>query len=127
MQIKILEKNDRKMKFIVEDINFAFANTLRRTMFAEIPVMAIEDVDLEENSSGLFDEVLAHRLGLIPLTFDPKLYRIKADCKCKGEGCSNCQVTLVLEKDGPCIVRASDMKSTADDVKAAEPDIPIVE
>ena len=127
MQVKILEKGENKIRFAMEGINFAFANTLRRTMYGEIPVMAIEDVDLEENTSGLFDEVLGHRLGLIPLTFDPKLYRVKNECKCKDEGCSNCEVTLVLEKEGPCIVRAGDMKSTADDVKAADPNIPIVE
>lgn len=127
MQIKILEKNDVKLKFILEGTDFAFANALRRVMSGEIPVMAVEDVDFEENTSGLFDEAVAHRLGLIPLTFDPKLYRTKDECKCNGKGCSNCEVTLVLEKQGPCVVRAGDMKSTADDVRAADPGMPVAE
>lgn len=127
MQVKILEQNSAKMKLSIEGIDSAFANALRRIMHGEIAIMAVEDVYFEENTSGLFDEVVAHRLGLIPLAFEPEIYRVKGECKCGGEGCSNCQVTLALERQGPCTVRAGDMKSTADDVRAADPDIPIVE
>lgn len=127
MKMKILEKGDMKMKFLIEGSNPAFANTLRRIMMNEVPTMAVEYLDLEVNTSGLFDEVLAHRVGLIPLTFDRKLYNPKSECKCKGKGCSQCEVNFVLEKQGPCIVKAGDMKSTADDVKAWDPEIPIVD
>jgi DNA-directed RNA polymerase subunit D len=89
--------------------------------------MAIEDVDFEENTSGLFDEVIAHRLGLIPLTFDKEAYKMKDECRCGGKGCSRCEVTLALERQGPCVVRAGDMKSTADDVRPTDVNIPIVE
>ena len=126
MQVKILEHNGTKLKFVAEGIDFAFANALRRTMFGEIPIMAIEDVDFEENTSGLFDEVVAHRLGLIPLLFDQKMYRLKEDCKCGGKGCANCEITFVVEKEGPCIVTAGDMKSDAD-AASIDPNIPIVE
>jgi len=36
-------------------------------MLAEIPSLAIENVFIENNTSIIQDEVLAHRLGLIPL------------------------------------------------------------
>ncbi len=127
MKIKIMEKDDTKMRFLLEGANPAFANTLRRIIMNEIPTMAVEFVDFELNTSGLFDEVVAHRIGLIPLTFDRKIYNMKADCKCKGKGCSQCEATLVLDKQGPCIAKAGDMKSSADDVKPADLDIPIVE
>ena len=127
MKVKILEKSENRIKFLLEDSNVAFANALRRTMKNEVPTMAIEDVDFEENTSGLFDELIAHRLGLIPLTFDRKTYNMKDGCKCDGKGCSRCEVTLVLERQGPCTVRAGDMKSTADDVRPADANIPIVE
>lgn len=127
MNVKMLEQKEDKIKFVIEGIDHAFANALRRTMFGEIPVMAIEYADIEVNTSGLFDELLAHRLGLIPLSFSQKQYRMKQDCKCGGEGCSNCEVTFVLEKEGPCIVRAKDMVTNADDVRPADPEIPIVQ
>jgi len=126
MEIKVLEKSERAIKFVVEDMDAAFANALRRIAMNEVPVMAIEFVDFTENTSGLFDEVLAHRLGLVPLTFPEKGYKMKKDCDCT-KGCSNCQVSLAIEKIGPCIVKAGDMISSDDDVKPTDPEIPIVE
>jgi DNA-directed RNA polymerase I and III subunit RPAC1 len=36
--------------------------------------MAIEKVNLYQNTSILPDEVLCHRLGLVPLKVDPRLF-----------------------------------------------------
>ncbi len=127
MNFRILEKSKQKMRFVLEGTDSGFANALRRTMTSEIPVLAIEYADMEENTSGLFDEVIAHRLGLIPLSFDPRGYKLKAECKCSGKGCSNCEVVLTLEKTGPCIVKAGDMKSSDEDVAALESETPIAE
>ncbi len=127
IDIKTLEKKDNRIKFILSGANVAFANALRRIMKNEIPVMAVEFVDMEENTSGMFDELVAHRIGLIPLTFDQKSYSTKKACKCGGKGCSRCEVTLVLEKQGPCVVKAGDMKSTDESVQPADRDIPIIE
>jgi len=127
MNIKILEKSDMRIKFLLEKSNPAFANTLRRVIKNEIPTMAIEFVDFEENTSGMFDELIAHRLGLIPLAFDTKSYNLKGECKCAGKGCSRCEVTLVLEKQGPCTVKSGNMKSTDEGVYPTEKEIPIIE
>src|SRR3989338_1709163 len=127
MNIKILEKSDTKMRFILEKANPAFANALRRVAKNEVPTMAIEYVDFEENTSGMFDELVAHRLGLVPLTFDTAVYNLKSECKCGGKGCSRCEVTLVLEKQGPCVVKSGDMKSTDESVQPVDRDIPIIE
>jgi DNA-directed RNA polymerase subunit D len=127
MDIKIIEKDERRIKFMLEDSNPAFANALRRIMKDEIATMAIEFVDFEDNNSGMFDELIAHRLGLIPLTFDKKAYNLKSECKCEGKGCSQCEVVLVLEKQGPCVVKSGDMKSTDESVYPIDKDIPIVE
>lgn len=127
MNIKVLEKSNTKMRFLLEKSTPAFANALRRVAKSEVPTMAIEYVDFEENTSGMFDELLAHRIGLIPLTFDTSVYNLKSECKCGGKGCSRCEVTLVLEKQGPCVVKAGDMKSTDNTVQPAEKEIPIIE
>lgn len=54
------------------------ANTLRRIMIAEVPTMAIEHVFIGNNTSIIQDEVLAHRMGLIPLAVDPRMFEYKA-------------------------------------------------
>jgi len=130
MKIEILEESDKKLKFVLTESNQAFANSLRRIMLGEIPTMAIEHVDFYQNSSGLFDEIIAHRLGLIPLTYNPKVYNLPSECKCKGKGCSSCQVVLSFDSKKlkkPCTVKSSDLKLTDEDVKPITPDIPIVE
>ena len=47
-------------------------------MIAEIPTVAIEKVNLYQNTSILADEVLVHRLGLVPLLIDPQLLEEKS-------------------------------------------------
>jgi DNA-directed RNA polymerase subunit D len=127
MDVKVLERNEREVKFLVEGINPQFANALRRIMISEVPVLAIESVDFYENSSALFDEVIAHRLGLIPLKFDPKAFVLPEECSCEGKGCASCQVILVLDKKGPCMVKASDLKCSDENVKPLYEEMPIIE
>lgn len=57
--------------FDVSGIDPALANALRRTLLAEVPSVAIEKVWISDNTSVIPDEILAHRLGLIPLKVDP--------------------------------------------------------
>jgi DNA-directed RNA polymerase subunit D len=127
MEIKILKKEGMELSFSVEGISPGFANALRRIMIGEVPTMAIEWVDFKKNDSVLPDEILANRLGQIPLTFDKEAYNLPSECKCGGEGCSRCQVELVLKEKGPKVVCAEDLKSKAKDVKPVFGKIPIVE
>jgi DNA-directed RNA polymerase subunit D len=87
-------------------------NSLRRSCTDLVPSLAIEDVTITGNNSALYDEVVAHRLGLIPLKTDLKTYNYLKDCKCKGAGCARCTVTFTLSKKGPCLVYSGDMKSS---------------
>ncbi len=127
MEIKILNKKGNKLDFLVEDTTPAFVNALRRLMISEVPTMAIEWIDMHENSSSLFDEVIAHRLGLLPLQFDPSKFNFTEDCRCKGKGCSLCQAVFVLEKSGPGIAFSGDMKAVNKSVMPTDPRFPVVE
>ena len=129
MNIRILERREELIKFILEDADPAFANSLRRIMIAEVPTMAIDEVIVIENSSPLFDEIIAHRLGLIPLKTDLDTYVLPEKCECGGEGCANCQVALTLEveaTDGPMTIYSGHLKSQDPKIVPVSEKIPIV-
>lgn len=86
------------MKFLVKNSSYSFANALRRIIIEEVPTLAIEDIEIRENSSPLYDEILALRLGLIPLKTDLKTYVLAEKCKCGGIGCAMCQLKLTLKE-----------------------------
>jgi len=70
MEVEILKKDDLTMELKVSGVTPQFMNLLRRVLIARVPTIAIDDVIIIENSSIMFDEMLAHRLGLIPLKAD---------------------------------------------------------
>lgn len=63
MKVNIISLTEDTIKFLVEEINTAFANSLRRTMMSEVPTMAIEDIFYFDNSSIVQDEIIANRVG----------------------------------------------------------------
>ena len=63
--MELIEKNDKKMIWKT-DMGISLANALRRSV-GDIPILAISECDIYKNDSALYDEVIAHRLGLIPL------------------------------------------------------------
>lgn len=99
--INVLEMNEEQMIFEMIGIDAPFANAFRRILIAEvrtapsvdyawwartltvrscrlfwgqIPTMAIDQVYIYDNTSIVMDEVLSHRLGLIPINADPRLF-----------------------------------------------------
>ncbi|XP_026760687.2 DNA-directed RNA polymerases I and III subunit RPAC1 [Galleria mellonella] len=83
-RIIIVRMNDFEMEFDLIGIQPAFANAFRRLMLSEVPSMAIEKVAIRNNTSIIQDEVLAHRLGLIPLKADPRLFEYRAKDSTEG-------------------------------------------
>ena len=100
MNVEILEKTDTNMRLIIGDVDAPFVNALRRIILSEVPCMAIDEVVILENSSMLHDEVLAHRLGLLPIKTDLNAYNLPEECPCKSEfGCNLCRVSLTLDAE----------------------------
>ncbi len=74
MKITLLEKNDEEIKVLLEKTSYLFVNALRRAIINEVPTLAIEEVEFRKQTSALYDEILAHRLGLLPLKTDYSTY-----------------------------------------------------
>ncbi len=120
------DKKSNKLTILIKKSNAQFVNAIRRAIMENVPTMAIEDVEIRKNGSVLYDEVIAHRLGLLPLTTDLGSYNLPSQCKCNGEGCASCQVKLMLEAEGPGIITASEIKSKDPKVKPVFAETPIV-
>nr|CAD1839391.1 unnamed protein product [Ananas comosus var. bracteatus] len=81
-KIEIKWLTEDEMEFDMIGIDASIANAFRRILIAEVPTMAIEKVFMVDNTSVIADEVLAHRLGLIPLDADPRQFEylsVKSD------------------------------------------------
>ncbi|QYZ79702.1 DNA-directed RNA polymerase subunit D [Methanofollis formosanus] len=126
MQIEFARIDDDAARFVLSDATPAFANALRRAMIGEVPTLAIEDIRIYDNSSVLFDEILAHRLGLIPIKTDLSRFVLQSECSCGGEGCPLCMVNFTMSVEGPRTVLSSDLISDDPDTKLVHDDIPIV-
>lgn len=126
MKITVIDEKENFLKFVIEEVDDAFINSIRREAIVGVPTMAIEYVDFLKNSSVLYDEIIAHRLGLIPLTTDLKGYKLPSDCKCEGKGCAVCQVKLTLNEKGPKIVYSGSIKSKDPKIVPVMDDMPIV-
>ncbi|XP_069578683.1 DNA-directed RNA polymerases I and III subunit RPAC1 isoform X1 [Brachyistius frenatus] len=76
-RIDVVHVDESSMEFDMVGIDAAIANAFRRILLAEVPTMAIEKVFVYNNTSIVQDEVLAHRLGLIPIRADPRLFEYR--------------------------------------------------
>ena len=91
--------------------------------------MAIDEVVVLENSSILQDEIIAHRLGLVPLKTDLESYNLPEECPCKSEfGCNLCRVTLALDaeaKEGTRSLYSGELVSENPEIVPMSDKIPI--
>lgn len=104
----VIQKTPEKLILRIPS-NETLANAIRRSV-AEVPVLAIDEVEIFKNDSALYDEMLSHRLGLIPLKTEKSMNQ-------------KTKIELKLSKTGPCTIYAEDLEGAADVVHGK---IPIV-
>ncbi|RIB35143.1 MAG: DNA-directed RNA polymerase subunit D [Candidatus Nanoclepta minutus] len=120
VDIKVIEKEGDKfavdgnektyrLKLLISDVTPQFLNVLRRAIEEEVRTLAIEDVYIMENSSAMWDEMIAHRLGLVVLNTPEDLSYDQ-------------RIVLHLEKKGKGYVFASDIRSENKKVYPVYPD-----
>ena len=144
MKIESVEISDDRARLVFSHVEPHILNAFRRALLVDVPKMAIDHVEFHlgsisdedgrvfESTTPLFDEIIAHRLGLVPVPTDGKALleghlKRQEDCDCEGMGCPNCQIMYSLNKRGPCTVYSGDLEPLGDDsLRPKDPKIPIV-
>jgi DNA-directed RNA polymerase subunit D len=85
--MKLINKKNNQLTFSVE-LDESLANAIRRYV-NQIPILAVDEVEISKNDSPLYDETVAHRIGLIPLKMDKTVSEKSAE-----------QITLIAKKEG---------------------------
>jgi DNA-directed RNA polymerase subunit D len=128
--VKVIEQSESRVALQLEGIDRSYANAVRRFCISEVPAMAIDDVVILENSSVLYDEILAHRLGMIPIKTDLERYILPEKCDCGTPlGCNKCRVLLVLDagaQDRAKTVYSGDLVSEDREARPISAGVPIV-
>lgn len=144
IEVKLLSSSDISLEFLVKGVPLPILNAIRRYALAKVPSMAVDEVMVIANTSALFDEIIAHRLGLIPLYSEEaiKKYRDPETCaRCSQveggeegqrpppEVCRECFVHMYLEASADresVTVYSGDIKSEDPDVYPVYDNIPLV-
>uniref|UniRef100_A0A7C2Z967 DNA-directed RNA polymerase subunit Rpo3 n=1 Tax=Ignisphaera aggregans TaxID=334771 RepID=A0A7C2Z967_9CREN len=142
MEMFLRERSEDSIELEVKGVPLAFLNVIRRYALAKVPTYAIDEVMIVVNTSSMFDEILAHRLGLIPLKMEDVIEKVRELdpelCeKCSSqplEGvdsrlCNECYVHMTLEAEATtneAVVYSGDIKSDDPRVVPAYNNIPIV-
>jgi len=114
MQIEITKSTDEELSFTAKEASTSLVNAVRRIGMNSIPTFGIDKVTFYENTSSLFDEYIANRMGLIPIS-TPEGYTEKD------------VILFSLDKSGPGIVYSKSLKSADAKVSVANTAIPIIE
>jgi len=126
MKVKNIKLKGNEGSLEIEETNSHILNSIRRVMLSELPKLAIENVIIYDNTTPLFDEIISHRLGLIPLPTDLRLLEFKDNCKCKEKGCPSCTVRYTLSKEEEGVVYSGDLQPEHESWAIKEGKIPIV-
>ena len=126
MEIEVRSQSDDEIVFIVRDAEVPFINAIRRTAMVNVPKIAIEDVNIIRNDSAMFNEVLAHRLGLTPLVSDLDAIEGLSLPEDDDWDIFENGIMFSLNEVGPKVVYSKDLISSDSKIKPVYDTIPLV-
>ena len=113
MNIEKVDETEDVLKVKLEDTDEAVANALRRAMISKVPTLAVKHLEITKNDSGLFDEVLANRVGQVPFTIPEKME-------------AEDEVHVALTQEGPGKALAEDMQTDDEEARPVNPNTELV-
>ncbi|KAI5168083.1 DNA-directed RNA polymerases I and III subunit RPAC1 [Nematocida sp. AWRm79] len=70
IEARKVEEQSEILSYRINHIDPSVLNAIRRTIISDVPTVAIHWVYIRENETVMADEILSHRLGLIPIIAD---------------------------------------------------------
>ena len=136
--------NDYSAKIEFKDVNYSFMNSVRRSLISMVPCLALHEIDFHmgslgsyvdeesgdereyESISAMFNEIVAHRMGMLPIPTDEKTLEAFGDSM--GDDDIQPDIMYSLHKQGPCTVYSGDLEPVSGDESLVIPEtnVPIV-
>ena len=144
MKVKILKMEDYYAQVEFKDVDYSFVNSIRRSLVSMVPCLALHEIDFHmgslgsyvdeesgeekeyESISAMFNEIIAHRLGMLPVPTDKKT--VEAFGNAINDDSKQPDIMYSLHKQGPCTVYSGDLEPVNgdDSLIIPESNVPIV-
>ena len=144
MKVKLRKNEQFFAQVEFEDVNYSFVNSIRRSLVSMVPCLAIHEVDFHmgslgayvdeesgeekeyESISAMFNEIVAHRIGMLPIPTDEKT--VEAFGESISDDSKQPDIMYSLHKQGPCTVYSGDLEPVNGDTALVIPEtsVPIV-
>ncbi|KAJ7494523.1 DNA-directed RNA polymerase [Mycena galericulata] len=108
LTVQIRRASERSIDFDLVGVDASIANAFRRIIIAEVPTICIENVYVYNNTTVVADEILAQRIGLIPLNVNPQKMEMKGDAEATDRN------TIVFELGLECTRKKDAPKDTTE-------------
>ncbi len=131
-RVCVLEEERDRLRVLIEGYPLPLVNAVRRMCYIGVPVMAVDYVEVFENNTVLYDEIIAHRLAMVPLTSEEALekYGKPEECRDAELGDPRCYAVLRLEVETSQgeerVIYSGDLEPQDPDVRPVYPNMPIV-
>ena len=144
MKVNVLQMEDYYAQIEFKDVNYSFVNSVRRSLVSMVPCLALHEIDFHmgslgsyvdeesgdereyESISAMFNEIVAHRIGMLPVPTDEKTIEAFGDSI--GDDSKQPEIMYSLHKQGPCTVYSGDLEPVSgdDSLVIPETNVPIV-
>ncbi len=144
MKVNVLKMEDYYAQVEFKDVNYSFVNSIRRSLVSMVPCLALHEIDFHmgslgsyvdeesgdereyESISAMFNEIVAHRIGMLPVPTDEKTIEAFGDSI--DDDSKQPDIMYSLHKQGPCTVYSGDLEPVSGDTSLVIPEtnVPLV-
>ena len=144
MKVNVLKMEDYYAQVEFKDVNYSFVNSIRRSLVSMVPCLALHEIDFHmgslgsyvdeesgdereyESISAMFNEIVAHRIGMLPIPTDEKTIEAFGDSI--DDDTKQPDIMYSLHKQGPCTVYSGDLEPVSGDTSLVIPEtnVPLV-